>query len=485
MQNPLFLFCSSRSRASFVIIALLTLVPFVAASLAVEKKNQENSWRAGTASVSLIPQGQMYMAGYAARTEPAEGQASGLFAKALAVEDKSGNRVVMITTDLISVPRPIRNWLEAAVAEKYQLPPQSLLINCSHTHCGPELRTTQSSLMGKTAQRQQLAKAYVSKLQQDLLSLVGDALTNLKPAKLSYCHARAAFAMNRRTPSAKGFKNFPNPEGPVDHDVPVLKVEQEDGKLQAVLFGYACHNTTLGFQKFCGDYAGFAQQYLQEANPGTLALFMMGCGGDQNPYPRGTLDLAQQHGRTLANAVESALDTQPRSLSGPLRAAYETVTVDYAKAPSKEQVIALMQSKNKYDKAWGERLMVELKDKGKLREHYDAPIQVLRFGAGLTLIALPGETMVDYSLRLKRELKNGEADAAAVWVAGYSNDVWAYLPSLRVLKEGGYEGGDSMKYFTTTVQPGPFSDTVEERVVGKVHELIEQLETGKEKRGAQ
>ncbi|MFK5921091.1 MAG: neutral/alkaline non-lysosomal ceramidase N-terminal domain-containing protein [Verrucomicrobiota bacterium] len=468
-----------KVRAAVVILLVSS------ASLLAQKGVEPMQWKAGAAVVSLIPKGPMYMEGYAARTEPAEGQASGLFAKALAVEDKSGNRVVMITTDLISVPRPVRDWLEAEVAKKYQLPAQSLLINCSHTHCGPELRTTQSGLMGKAPERQKLAVAYVTKLQQDLLILVGDALADLAPAQLSYCHARAAFAMNRRTPTDTGFKNFPNPDGPVDHDVPVLKVEQAGGKLKAVLFGYACHNTTLGFQKFCGDYAGFAQQYLQEANPDTLALFMMGCGGDQNPYPRRTLDLAQQHGRTLANAVESALDTQARPLSGPLRAAYETVTVDYAKAPSKEQVIALTQSKNKYDKAWGERLMVELKDKGKLREHYDAPIQVLQFGTGLTLIALPGETMVDYSLRLKRELKNGEAGASAVWVAGYSNDVWAYLPSLRVLKEGGYEGGDSMKYFTTTVQPGPFSDTIEKRIVGKVHELIEQVKVAKNKQGAQ
>lgn len=448
---------------------------------AAEKKGAGDralEWKAGAASVSIIPDGQMYMEGYAARTEPADGQASDLFAKALVMEDAAGMKVVMITTDLISVPRPIRNWLEVAVAEKYGLPPEGLLINCSHTHCGPELRTTESGLMGKPEERQKLAKAYVVELQQKLLTLVGSAMKNLQPSSLSYCRARAAFAMNRRTPSENGFRNFPNPDGPVDHDVPVLKVETGDHKLEAVMFGYACHNTTLGFQKFCGDYAGFAQQYLEEANPGTVALFMMGCGGDQNPYPRRTLELAQQHGRTLANAVETALDTNPRILKGPLRAAYGTATVEYAKAPSKEQVIELTQSKNKYDKAWGERLLRQLERDGKLREHYDPPIQVVKFGDGLTLIGLPGETVVDYSLRLKKELSRANG-GAGVWVAGYTNDVWAYLPSLRVLKEGGYEGGGAMKYFTTTVQHGPFSDTIEERIVAKVHELLSGLDGDK------
>lgn len=457
------------------VVGALFLAVSISAAEKPATKNAPLEWRAGAASVTIIPEGQMYMEGYASRTEPAEGKESDLFAKALAVEDDDGSKMVMITTDLISVPRPVRDWLEKAVDGKYNLPPEGLLINCSHTHCGPELRTTESGLMGKSAERQKLAKAYVVELQQKLLTLVGAAIADLAPAKLSYCHARAAFAMNRRTPTDKGFRNFPNPEGPVDHDVPVLKVERSDGKLEAVMFGYACHNTTLGFQKFCGDYAGFAQQYLEEDNPGALALFMMGCGGDQNPYPRRTLDLAQQHGRTLANAVESALDTNPRVLAGPLRAAYDTATVDYAEAPTKEQVIELTRSKNKYDKAWGERLLMQFKRDGKFREHYDPPVQVVRFGDGLTLVALPGETVIDYSLRLKRELNKGDG-GAAVWVAGYSNDVWAYLPSLRVLKEGGYEGGGAMKYFTTTVQHGPFSDTIEERIVGKVHELLGKLE---------
>lgn len=460
-------------------LGLLLLLGTAFPAMAAEKApGKAATWKAGVAAVSIIPDGQMYMAGYASRTEPADGQASDLFAKALAVEDSKGTRVVMVTTDLISVPRPLRDWLEGELARKYQLEPQGLLINCSHTHCGPELCTTETSLMGKSPERQKLAKAYLEGLQQKLFALVGKAIEGMEPANLSYVHSRAAFAMNRRTIIDGDFRNFPNPNGPTDHDVPVLKVERPDGKLAAVMFGYACHNTTLGFQKFCGDYAGFAQQYLEQANPGTVALFMMGCGGDQNPYPRRTLELAQQHGRTLANAVEAALDTNPRVLEGPLQAAYGKAVADYAKPPSKEEVVTLSHSTNQYDKAWGELLLQQWERDGKLREHYDPPVQVVKFGDGLTLVALPGETVVDYSLRLKRELGKAEdgGNPPAVWVAGYSNDVWAYLPSLRVLQEGGYEGGGAMRYFTTTVQPGPFSETIEERIVAKVHELLGKLE---------
>ncbi len=302
-------------------------------------------------------------------------------------------------------------------------------------------------------------------LEQKLVALIGEALGKLAPAKLSYCHARAGFAMNRRTPAGGDYRNFPNPEGPVDHAVPVLKVEtaEEKSKLVALLFGYACHNTTLSFYQFCGDYAGYAQQYLQEVHPEAVAMFMTGCGGDQNPYPRGKLEQAQQHGRALANGVESALMTHATPLPGPLRLALEDVTLQFAPPPSKEQLLRDKESPDRNQRRHAELLLKQIEEQGSIRDTYSYPIHVVRFGPQLLLVALAGETVVDYSLRLKRELAG-----PAVWVAGYSNDVFGYVPSLRVLQEGGYEAGGAMRFSSL---PGPFAPSVEERIVEKVHEL--------------
>ncbi len=455
-----------------LLILLTVLIGFTPTSRA---DDSALAWKAGAATVAITPSDPMWMAGYAARRKPSEGKIHDLFAKALAIEDGDGSRLVIVTTDLISVPRPIRDWLEKAVHDQFELPAAGLMMNCSHTHCGPELRTTQSSLDGLDVKRAEQATQYVVALQDKLLAVVGRALDALAPARVSYCRARCGFAMNRRTPSDSGFRNFPNPDGPVDHDVPVLKVERPGGELHAVLFGYACHNTTLGFYQFCGDYAGFAQQYFEAAHPDTIAMFMLGCGGDQNPYPRRTLELAQQHGRSLANSVEAALQTQPRELSGQLRAAYSMATLDYDTPPTRAQVLELAQSKNQYDQAWGGRLLKQWERDGKLLDKYHCPIQVVKFGDTLTMVALPGETVVDYSLRLKRELAKSHDRPNSIWVAGYSNDVFAYIPSRRVLEEGGYEAASAMRYMTTTVQPGPFASNVEERVIEKVHQLHRQL----------
>lgn len=455
-----------KAFASLICLLLLTC-----SSLA-----DESAWKAGVATRIVTPDEPMWMAGYASRNKPSEGKVHDLFVKALALEDGTGNRLVIVTSDLISVPRPIRDELERQVAERFDLPAAGLMMNCSHTHCGPEIRTTRWSLDGLPPERHALAVAYVKTLQQKLVDVVGDALADLKPARVSYCRARCGFAMNRRTPSVTGFRNFPNPDGPVDHDVPVLRVDAPDGGLRAMLFGYACHNTTLGIYQFCGDYAGFAQQYLEEAHPDATALFMIGCGGDQNPYPRRTVDLAKQHGRSLANAVEAALQTTPQPLSGELKSAYGMATVEYQTPPSRQALEEKAKSTNKYDRRHAERLLKQLDDEGALRNQYDCPVQVVRFGDTVTMVALPGETVVDYSLRLKRELGSKE-NAPAIWVAGYSNDVFAYVPSRRVLLEGGYEAGGAMRYMTTVLQHGPFAPSVEERIIAVVHELNRGLST--------
>ena len=445
-------------------VVVLTLAIAWVNCWSVRADEPHGPWKAGVASEVITPDQPMWMAGYAARNKPSEGKVHDLFAKALALEDAAGARLVIVTLDLVSVPQSLRDAMEVEVDRRFGLPPEGLLLNVSHTHCGPELRMTKAALYGLPPERVEQAQAYAGQLKEKLLSLITRAIQAMAPATLSYTHGRAGFAMNRRLPTEQGFRNRPNPDGRVDHDVPVLRVDGTDGKLQAVLFGYACHATTLGFYQFCGDYPGFAQRYIEEAHPGVTALFMTGCGGDQNPQPRRTLELAQQHGRALANGVEAALISQPRSVRGPLRLALEEVTLEFAQPPDRKKLEEQAASSNKYERRHAEALLRELDQSGTIRTDLPYPVQVVRFGNDLALIALAGEVVVDYSLRLKSELAG-----PPIWVAGYSNNVFGYLPSLKVLEEGGYEGGEAMRY---TTLPGPFAPSVEERVVGKVHELF-------------
>ena len=447
---------------------LVLTVTLVGKPSSAEQSEQTPQWKAAAGSVAITPKQPMWMAGYAARNKPSEGAVQELFAKVLVLEDAHNTRLVIVTLDLIGIPQGFREDVVAACQKQHKLPPGSILLNASHTHCGPELRVFKIRHYGVDASQEAQAIEYSRGLIQKIVALIGKTLARLEPARLEYTHARAGFAMNRRLPTKSGVINSPYPDGPVDHDVPVLKVLSSDGSLKAVLFGYACHNTTLSFYQFCGDYAGYAQEYLEQAHPGATCLFFMGCGGDQNPYPRRTLDLAKQHGRSLANAVETALEArQPQSVSGPLRVAVDQVSLEF-QPPSEEELKRQNKSGNKYERRHAERLLAEQKQNGRIQTEYTFPVQVARLGNDLTIVALPGEAVVDYSLRLKKEL----AGSSRVWVGGYSNHVFGYLPSLRVLREGGYEGRTAMIY---SAYPGPFTESVEERVLGKVRELLKQV----------
>lgn len=456
-KSPCVLLCTT------VLLCLASWLPYANAA--------EQQWKAGLASVAITPEESMWMAGYAARKGPSEGKVHDLWAKALALEDEQGGRVVIVTVELIGIPRPTRDWMEKQVEARFKLAPERLLLNASHTHCGPVVRETRYSIYGNTVyglspEQIEQSNRYVEDLQHKLLRLVGEALDHLVPARLGYTHARAGFAMNRRARTESSYQIAPNPDGPVDHDVPVLRIDGPDGKLRVVVFGYACHCTTMSFNMFCGDYAGFAQEYVQQAHPGVTAMFVAGCGADQNPYPRRELEHCQQHGRALANGVETALSIQTRPIGGPIQAFLETVTLEFAEPPSREQLEEQAKSNDRYERKHAEVLLDELKRTGKITKTYPYLVQVLRFGDDLTLVALAGEVVVDYSLRLKAEIAD-----SAVWVAGYSNDVFGYVPSLRILQEGGYEGGGAMRY---TPLPGPFAPSIEELIVSKVHEMVDK-----------
>ena len=436
-------------------------------------------WKAAAAKAVITPTEPMYLAGFASREVPAEGTAMDLYAKSLTIEDAKGTRFVMVTLDLVEVTYQLRDAVAAAARSKYGLPEKALQLNCSHTHCGPELRYTELEFMSFTDPlRKERCLRYNAFLTDRIVGIIGEALQHLEPATVSYGHARCGFAMNRRLksdkPSGDPYLNSPNPEGVVDHDVPVLTVSTAAGKLSAIVFGYACHNTSMSIKQWHGDYAGHAQQLIEEAHPGTVALFMMGCGGDQNAYPRFSPIFSFRHGQSLATAVEAALDAKPKPVHGPLSIDWQTTRLDYASIPTAAQIGKRLGTGEGYDKGyevyqrkWDEKRLHAIRNGG-LRDHYDYPVQTLRFGSDLTLVALSGETCVDYSLRLKHEFKG----PGALWVAGYSNDILAYIPSKRVLHEGGYEAFRSLMYWSNPLHPDKFTDTLEERIIGKVGEML-------------
>ena len=426
-------------------------------------------WKAGVAGARITPARPLWMAGYGSRERPSEGTAQELHAKALALEDQNGKRVVLVTADILGFPQDLARRVTRQAERLYELPREAIMLNASHTHAGPVVgRNLAAAYPTMTDRHWADVDEYTRELEDQLVRLIGRAVEQLAPARLRFERTRAGFAVNRRRKTQAGYRGGgDNWEGPVDHDVPVLRVEDAAGDLRAIVSGYACHNTAIrgDFYEFHGGWAGSAQKRLEQQHPGVTALFVMGCGADANPYPRGN-DLPDVHGHALAAMIEQALERPGRPVRGSLRAAYEEFPLAFAAPPSREKLEAMFEGDNPYHRYHAREMLKVLDQKGRLPAEYPYPGQVWKLGDDLTLVALAGEVVADYALRLKREL-----GAEKLWVAGYSNDVFAYIPSRRVLEEGGYEASGAMIYY---LQPGPFTPSVEETIIRKVHELVKR-----------
>jgi hypothetical protein len=434
-------------------------------------------WKAGVARVNITPDHLMWMSGYASRTKPAEGKLHDLWAKALALEDPAGKRCVLVTIDLVGIDRGLSAAVCADVMKKHHLPREAVLLNASHTHCGPVVRGNLATMYDLDGTQRRYVADYGKGLQAKLAAVAGDALARLAPARLSWGNGVAPFAVNRRNnkeADVPRLREAGQLKGPADHDVPVLAVRDAKDNLTAVVFGYACHATVLSFQQWCGDYPGFAQLDVEKAHPGALALFWAGCGADQNPLPRRTVALAEDYGRQLADAVGAVLKAEMKPITGTLSAAYAEIELPFADLPSRDQLLKDTLSDNRYVAARAKALLKEVEQKGSLRGTYPYPVQVWQLGPDLTWVALGGEVVVDYALRLKQEL-----GAGTTWVAGYANDVMAYIPSRRVLQEGGYEGGGAMVYYGLPAAWGP---KVEELIVAAVREQVRKARGGAPKK---
>ena len=431
--------------------------------------NADAAWKAGVAKVVITPPQPMWMSGYAGRDKPAQGKLHDLWAKALVLEDSGGKRCLLITLDLVGIPRDLSVKVCQTIGKQHNLGRESLCLACSHTHTGPVVRGNLDTMYGLDEKQTRLINEYRDFLEKRIVEVTGEAVKALAPAKLAWNNGKATFAVNRRNNKEADVPKLIEAgqlKGPVDHDVPVLRVANEKGELKAVVFGYACHATVLPFFEWSGDYPGFAMIELEKRHPGATALFFAGCGGDQNPLPRRKVELAEKYGKQLADAVDAVLEKPLHAIDGTLALAYREVDLPLAELPTREKLIDDSMSKNKYEAARAKLLLKELEAKGSLRATYPYPVQAWRLGDGPTLVTLGGEVVVDYSLLIKKEL-----GAERVWVMGYANDVMAYIPSLRVLKEGGYEGASSMIYYGL---PTVWGTKIEEVIVAAVHEQVKK-----------
>ncbi len=431
------------------------IVCIVLIGLGVFARAEEKTYQVGVAKIDITPSYPIRLSGYAARKTESTNAVQKLWAKAIAIGSDKENPSIIITVDNTGVPKHVRDEV-AARLQKRKIDPSRVSICSSHSHTTPYLAGYLPTLFGEPLppDHQAHVDRYTSELTDAIEKVALEALKNRKPGKLSWAQGKAGFAGNRRTPG-----------GPVDHDLPMLVVSEAKGKVRAILLNYACHCTTIDPKDnaVCGDWAGYAQEFLERDHPGITVLVAIGCGADANPQPRGTLDNAKQNGQEIATNINQLLAGKLTPIRGKLDCHAKEIELPLDTLPTRAEFETLAKQTDYvgYHARWN---LAKL-DRGEaLPVKIPYLIETWNFGDDLGMVFLPGEVVVDYSLRLKKEF-----DASRLWVNAYANDVPCYIPSKRILTEGGYEGGYAMTYYgwPAHIKPG-----VENLIINTVHELL-------------
>jgi len=426
----------------------------ITAFLLVTLTSWGSDFRVGIARKSITPEFPIWLNGYAAREKPSEGKSHDLWAKALVIEENPNSRIILVTVDVLGLSREITSQVSDRIIKKYGINRSQLLFNSSHTHAAPVIWPALAGMFDFSPAELQAVVRYSHRLTNDIETVIDTAMARLVPMEIECGHGSAGFGMNRR-----GTAIIVS-----DPDVPVVRFSTPGGKTEAILCGYACHNTTLTGDNTLinGDYSGYAMIELEKAYPGATAFFLAGCGADQDPSPRGTIELAEQNGKTLAEAVQRAFAGDMHQVRPPIRTDYTTVGLEFPPLdPETYQKDILSDDIYVRNRA---RLMLEAYNKGWDVTRFPWPVQAIRFNKDLTILGMGGEVVVDYSLDMKKQYP-GEN----LFVAGYCSEVTCYIPSLRILREGGYEANSSMIYYGL---PGPFADNVEDLVTGGIDQVM-------------
>lgn len=451
----------------FVLFAVLSLF-FTQKTMA---RKAPKTMDVGAAKIDITPTGPIRLSGYIywdKRIHESEGVLQPLWAKAIAFGSDTEGASIIITADLAGIQAHMVAAVGKYLHEQTGFNPERLTICVSHTHSGPDMGNSHSMYFDPPLPVDQLGRiaVYLDSLQLLLQQVALQALQNRKPSLVSWGQGEVGFALNRRVIiNGKWAGHGKVPDGAVDHALPMMRVTDTEGKIKAIFVSYACHGTTLlgDINKTHGDWIGEAQRLVEVNHPDAIALVAQGCGGNADPDTRGTLAIATQHGQAIADEVERLLKTNLQPLTSVPSVSVKKIQLPFEHVPDTKEFIEM--TKEKGAKGHNAEVHLERLVRGiPLDTALTYPIEVWTFGKQLAMVFLADEMMAEYSLRLRKELATTK-----LWVNAYTNDVKAYIPTAKMIPEGGYEVEVNMYYYD---HPFHFSAAIEDMIIGTVYQML-------------
>ena len=418
-------------------------------------------YQVGVSRVDITPDYAIRLNGFGNRRQESVGVSQHIYAKSLAISetgDAAAPPLVLVTLDSLGIRQTMVDEVARRLMTSHQLPAANLVVTFTHSHCTPKVNGASDNIFSEPvpAAHQQHIDRYTKELTDRITQVAQQALDAMKPAHLAWAIGTVTFAQNRRSAN-----------GPVDHDLPMLVVRDTNtSQPRAVYVSYGCHCVTLSFNQISGDWAGYAAQMIERQFPGAVALVSIGAGSDQNPASGVTgdkVEVAASQGLQIAAEVQRLLAGELKPISGPPRAVRRQIALPLETPPTREQLVA--QSKSGGAHGYNALTQLQRLDGGQpLIKEVDYRIQTWTFGDSLCMTFLAGEVCVDYAHRLKLELNRER-----FWLNAYSNDFGCYIPSERLLAEGGYGGGAEMPYFAL---PSIFQSGLEQKIVDEVQSQV-------------
>lgn len=420
----------------------------------------------GAATADITPRHPVDLSGFASRTEPLTGVRAPLELQAFAFGDDVGLRAVLVAADLLWWGPDVADAVRTKIAADHGIGAEAVLLHASHTHSGPQPGLTFSTLVGRGD------RDYLDFLTATTVAAVAAAVADREPVTVARGSGSCSIALNRRRANPGGGRGGPDPDGPMDPEVAVIRFDRPDGSAKALLTHYACHPVITADQLAGPDFPGVTRARLAERLDGSPVIaFLQGCCGDLDPdltegdrFVRGDDADLDRLGGALADAVITVLDAGLES-AGDLAVRTRTCT---ARLPLHTPSLAMLVNRRDEEGIWGDWARHLLAHPELITEEIPLRLIMLELTDRLALLGLDAEITVEYGLWLKN-WSNGD-----VLPIPYTNGMIGYVVTADQVRQGGYEPDDSFPY---VYRSGRFTTRTEEIVRSAITSLLTERTT--------
>ena len=431
------------------------------------------STAAGWAEVEITPPLGIALGGRGGAETPADKVLDPLYAQVLFLKDANGNGFVLASFDLIGLTRDLSDRIRARLVQELGVRWNLVVLNTSHTHSGPYMLR---SLMAGIGPAPPVEVEYFKSLEDKLVAAARAAAKAMQSVEVEVFQGTSRLGINRRRKTQQGrIGMIPDPAGPFDEKVWVMRLTPKNGLPPAVVFSYACHPVVVygyAYTAISADYPGAARRRLRESlGPQAHVQFAQGFAGDIRPRiladPEGgrfrksqPADL-EQAGKEMSAAVLAALKGPGQRRALDLAGVSDRPFLPRDEPPPRERYEKMraeaLARTNEYRLAVSDYWLKRYKS-GEGFARGDAwSLGLIRLGSGQWIVHSGGEPCIGWRAKASQWLS-----PLNIVTLGYSQEAKCYLPTEAMLAEGGYEVVESNQGRENT--PAQFAPGIERAV---------------------